>query len=34
MADFSFKKDPAKAVDSLGRGVHVTAVATQITKFY
>jgi Tannase and feruloyl esterase len=34
-ADFSFKKDPAKNADFLGRGVHVTAVATQqITKAY
>jgi Tannase and feruloyl esterase len=28
-ADFSFKSDPAKAADFAGRGVHVTAQATQ-----
>ena len=28
-SDFSFRKDPAKEADFLGRGVHVTAVATQ-----
>jgi hypothetical protein len=34
-ADFSFKKDPARFTDFLGRGVHVTAMATQqITKTY
>jgi feruloyl esterase len=29
IADYSFMKDPAKAADYLGRGVHVTARATQ-----
>jgi feruloyl esterase len=34
-ADFSFRKDPAKEADFLGRGVHVTAAATQhITRAY
>jgi feruloyl esterase len=35
MADFSFMRDPAKSLDFRGRGVHVTAMATQqITKAY
>ena len=34
-ADFSFRKDPAKETDFLGRGVHVSAAATQqITRTY
>jgi feruloyl esterase len=35
IADYSFWKDPAKAADYLGRGVHVSAAATQqIAKTY
>src|SRR5579862_2937234 len=35
MADFSFMSDPAKSLDFRGRGVHVTATATQqISKAY